>query len=149
MATGSKKTKFLEILLVENSSLDARLTTETFKDSKFKSHLHVLSSGEEALSFLRRQPPYEDAIHPDLILLDLKLQREDGYAVLKEIKEDPKLKQTPVIILTGSEAREDVLKSYGLYANSFVTKPLEMYDFLQTLQAIEHYWLNVATLPPR
>ena len=138
----------IEILLVEDSPSDVRLTREALKEAKVVNMLHVAQDGIEALDFLRKQGEYAGRPSPDLILLDLNLPRKDGREVLAEIKEDEKLKRIPVVVLTTSRAEEDVVRSYNLHANAFVTKPVDLKQFLEVIHAIEAFWLAVVTLPP-
>lgn len=139
----------IEILLVEDNPGDVRLTREGLRDGKVRNHLSVVSDGVEALEFLRHQGQYADAPRPGLILLDLNLPRVDGRQVLAEIKSDPELHRIPVVVLTTSRSDEDVLKSYGLRANAYVTKPVDLEQFLKVVQSIEDFWLTLVTLPPR
>ncbi len=138
----------VEILLVEDNPGDARLTKEALKDGKVYNRLTVVPDGVEALAYLRREGQYAGAAQPDLILLDLNLPRKDGREVLAEIKADDRLKRIPVVILTSSSAEQDVLKSYGLHANCYVTKPVDLDQFMAAVKAIEDFWLTVVTLPP-
>ncbi len=137
----------IEILLVEDNPGDVRLTVEAFKEAKLRNHLHVAHDGQDALNFLRRRGKHADAPRPDLILLDLNLPRKDGREVLGEVKADPELKQIPVIVLTVSTAEEDILKSYNLNANCYVSKPLELERFLAVVRSIQNFWLTIVTLP--
>jgi len=137
----------IEILLVEDNPGDVRLTFEAFKEAKLRNHLHVAQDGQDALDFLRRRGKHADASRPDLILLDLNLPRKDGREVLGEIKADPELRQIPVIVLTVSRAEEDILKSYNLNANCYVSKPLELEQFLAVVRSIQNFWLTIVTLP--
>lgn len=137
----------VEILLVEDNPGDVRMTIEALKDGKVRNHLSVVGDGAEAMAFLRRQGKYSQAPRPGVILLDLNLPKMDGRAVLTEIKRDPDLKRIPVIVLTTSRAEEDILKSYELYANSYVTKPVDLDHFLSAVRLIENFWLSVVELP--
>jgi CheY-like chemotaxis protein len=139
----------IEILLVEDNPGDARLTREALKEAKIANTLAVVSDGVEALDYLHREGKYEHVHHPDLILLDLNLPRKDGREVLAEIKEDPNLRRIPVVILTTSQAEEDIFRSYDLHANCFVTKPVNLDEFLKAVRAIEDFWLAVVKLPNR
>jgi len=141
--------KAIEILLVEDNPGDARLTQEAFKEGKATNSLHVVQDGVEALAFLRKEGKYATVPRPDIILLDLNLPKKDGREVLAEIKEDPNLKRIPVVILTTSKAEEDVLKTYNLRANCYLTKPVELEKFLAVIQSIEEFWLTFVQLPPR
>jgi len=137
----------IEILLVEDSEGDARLTREAMRDTKIRNVLHHVWDGVEAMAFLRRSGKYAAAPRPDLILLDLNLPRMDGREVLAEIKKDDDLKRIPVVVLTTSSAETDVLRSYDLCANCYITKPLSMVDFLRVVAAIQNFWLTIVTLP--
>lgn len=137
----------IEILLVEDNPGDVRLTMEAFKDGKMQSKLHIARDGMEATAFLHREGKYADAPRPDLILLDLHLPKKDGYEVLAEIKEDPSLKQIPVVILTSSKAEEDVLKTYNLHANCYITKPIDFEQFIMVVKSIRDFWFTIVKLP--
>ena len=139
----------IEILMVEDNPGDVRLTREAFKHHKVWNELHVVEDGVAALDFLHRRPPYEQAPRPDLVLLDLNLPRKDGRQVLASIKSDELLKTIPVVILTTSQAEEDVVRAYKLNANCYVTKPVDFEQFKRIVQGIEQFWLTVVTLPPR
>ena len=138
----------VEILLVEDNPDDIDLTIEAFKESSSSSHLHVVEDGVEALEFLRRRGAHEAAPRPDLILLDLNLPRKSGYEVLQEIKTDPQLRQIPVVVLTTSAADTDVVRSYELAANCYITKPVDLDEFLSVVRLVDRFWRDVATLPP-
>jgi two-component system response regulator len=137
----------IEILLVEDNPGDVELTREALHDSKVHMNLSVVSDGVEALAFLRRQTRYADAPRPDLILLDLNLPRKDGRGVLAEIKADPELRQIPVVILTSSQAEQDILRAYELHANCYVTKPVDLDQFVTIVRSIEQFWFTVVKLP--
>jgi CheY-like chemotaxis protein len=137
----------VEILLVEDSPSDADLTVEALGDGKVLNNLHWVEDGVEALAFLRRQGKYSDAPRPDLILLDLNLPKKDGRQVLAEIKVDPQLKLIPVVVLTTSAAERDIVKTYELNANCYVTKPLDLEQFIAVVKLIEMFWLAVVKLP--
>lgn len=137
----------VEILLVEDNPGDVRLTLEAFKENKLRNHLHVVGDGEEAMAFLRRESQYADAPRPDLILLDLNLPKKDGREVLAEVKGDPDLKRIPVVILTVSAAEEDVLRTYDLHANCYITKPVDLDRFVEAVKTIEDFWLTIVKLP--
>ncbi len=137
----------VEILLVEDSPGDVRLTREALKEGKILNNLNVMGDGVEALAFLRKQGPYANATRPDLVLLDLNLPKKDGREVLAEIKNDPDLKRIPVVILTTSSAEKDVLKSYDLHANCYVTKPVDFDQFITVVKSVEDFWLTVVKLP--
>jgi two-component system, chemotaxis family, response regulator Rcp1 len=144
-----KSCRPIEILLVEDNPGDVRLTREALKEGKVVNNLQIVEDGEEALSYLRRQGPYTQATRPDLILLDLNLPKKSGREVLAEIKEDPDLRRIPVVILTVSEAEQDIIKSYNLHANCYITKPVNLEQFMDVVQSIENFWLTVVMLPPR
>ena len=137
-----------EILLIEDNPGDVRLTQEALREGKVANRVSVVSDGVEAMAFLRREGPYADAPRPDLILLDLSLPKKDGREVLAEIKADENLKRIPVVVLTTSQAEEDVLKTYNLHANSYITKPVDLRQFLGVVKFIEDFWLAVVKLPP-
>jgi CheY-like chemotaxis protein len=140
--------KAIEILLVEDNPGDVRLTVEALKEGKVLNHLSVAMDGTEALAFLRREGPYANAPRPDLVLLDLNLPKKDGREVLAEIKQDADLKRIPVVILTTSQAEQDILKTYDLHANCFITKPVDLDQFITVVKAVEDFWLTVVRLPP-
>ncbi len=144
----SKLIKPIEILLVEDNPGDADLAREALEDNKLRNELHVVGDGVEAMDFLRRNGKYPQAPRPDLILLDLNLPRKDGREVLAEIKMDPDLKRIPVVILTISKDEEDILKSYNLHANCFITKPIDLGQFMKVVKSIEDFWLTIVKLPP-
>src|SRR5215831_17342378 len=137
----------VEILLVEDNPGDVRLTIEALRDGKVHNNLNVARDGVEALAYLRREAPFTAAARPDLILLDLNLPRKDGREVLAEIKADAELKTIPVVVLTTSRAEQDVLRSYELQANCFVTKPVDLDQFIDVVKSIENFWLTVVRLP--
>jgi len=137
----------IEILLVEDNPGDVRLTVEGLKESKVRNNLHVARDGVEAMEFLQRQGQHTSAVRPDLILLDLNLPRMDGREVLAEIKSDPKLKTIPVVVLTTSRAEHDVLRSYELQANCYITKPVDLEQFITVVKSIEDFWFTIVTLP--
>jgi len=138
----------IEILLVEDNAGDVRLTREIFKDARIRNTIHSVEDGIEAMEYLRNQGRYANAVKPDLILLDLNLPRKDGREVLSEIKSDDELKRIPVVVLTISKAEEDVLRTYNLHANCFITKPLDLNQFIRVMASIEDFWLSVVRLPP-
>ncbi len=140
--------KPIDILLVEDNPGDADLAREALEDTKLHNRLHVVDDGEKALAFLRRQGAYAAAPRPDLILLDLNLPRKDGREVLAEIKSDDHLKRIPVVILTTSRAEEDVLKTYNLHANCYISKPIDLNQFMRVVKSIEDFWLSIVVLPP-
>ena len=137
----------IEILLVEDNPGDVRLTQEALGEAKVRNNLAVARDGVEALSYLRREPPFEEASRPDLILLDLNLPRKDGREVLAEIKADADLRRLPVVVLTTSSAEKDVLESYNLYANCYITKPVDLDQFVRIVSSIEDFWLTIVKLP--
>jgi chemotaxis family two-component system response regulator Rcp1 len=137
----------VNILLIEDNPGDVRLTQEAFKEGKLTIHLDIIMDGDEAIKFLKKQPPYTDVIVPDLILLDLNLPKRDGREVLKEIKTDPNLKRIPVVVLTTSNADQDILKSYNLHVNCYINKPVDFDKFFDIIQRIENFWLTTAVLP--
>lgn len=138
----------VEILLVEDNPGDVRLTQEALKEGKVYNNLHWAKDGVEALEFLRREGQHASAPRPDIILLDLNLPKMDGREVLAVIKRDDRLKHIPVVVLTTSKAEEDVLRSYELHANCYVTKPVDLEKFIVVVQSIDRFWLTVVTLPP-
>jgi two-component system, chemotaxis family, response regulator Rcp1 len=139
----------VEILLVEDNPGDVRLTREALKEGKVRNNLHVVSDGVEALAFLRREGKYVDAVRPDLILLDLNLPRKDGRQVLEEIKEDAALRPIPVVILTSSQAEQDIVRAYDLHANCYVSKPVDLDQFIHVVKSLEDFWFTIVKLPPR
>ncbi|MCK6628741.1 MAG: response regulator [Anaerolineae bacterium] len=141
--------KPIEILLVEDSPTDILITQEAFEQARLLNKLHVVEDGVAALAFLRRQEPYTQTPRPDLILLDLNLPKKSGREVLAELKSDEALKFIPVVVLTTSQAEEDVLKSYDLHANCYITKPVDFTKFVEVVHSIEHFWFSVVTLPLR
>jgi chemotaxis family two-component system response regulator Rcp1 len=138
----------IEVLLVEDSVGDVRLTREAFKDAKVHINLQVAVDGDDAMAFLKRERQYANAPRPDLILLDLNLPKKDGREVLKEIKESPTLAIIPVVILTTSASEEDILRTYQLHANCYITKPVGLEGFLKVVKSIDTFWLSVVKLPP-
>ena len=140
--------KPIEILLVEDNPGDVRLMLEALKEDKVLNRVSVVPDGVEAMVFLRQEGKYADAPRPDLILLDLNLPLKDGRQVLAEIKTDADLKRIPVVVLTVSQAEEDIFKSYNLYANCYITKPVGLDDFISVVKAIENFWLTIVKLPP-
>jgi len=141
------RSKPIEILLVEDNPGDVRLVEEALKEGKVRNALHVVYDGVEAITFLRQQGEYTGIPRPDLILLDLNLPRKDGREVLAEIKEDEDLKRIPVVVLTTSQSEIDILKSYNLHANCYITKPVDLEQFLGVVKSIENFWLTVVKLP--
>jgi len=141
--------KPIEILLVEDNPADARLTLETLKEEKLNNKLNVVKDGVEALAYLRQEGEFTNAVRPDLILLDLNLPRKDGREVLSEIKNNPKLKTIPIVVLTVSEAEKDIFAAYNLHANCYISKPLDLYQFSKVVRAIQDFWLTIVKLPPQ
>jgi CheY-like chemotaxis protein len=139
----------IEVLLVEDDPGDVLMTKEAFEEHKIGNKLNVVSDGVEALAYLRQEPPYTDAVRPDLILLDLNLPRRDGREVLQEIKCDESLRQIPVVVLTTSQLDEDILRSYQLHANAYVTKPVDFEQFITVVRQIDDFFVSVVKLPPR
>jgi len=137
----------IQVLLVEDNPGDVRLTKEALKEGKLLNQLTVVGDGVEALSFLRKEGKYADAIQPELILLDLNLPKKDGREVLAEIKADSKLRRIPVVVLTTSSAEEDILKIYDLHANCYITKPVDLEQFMGVVKSIEDFWVSVVKLP--
>ena len=137
----------IEILLVEDNPADVRMTVELLKETKVRNTLTVAGDGIEALDLLHRTGKYTHAVRPDLILLDLNLPKKDGKQVLAEIKDDPDLRRIPVVVLTSSKAEEDIVKSYNLYANCYVTKPVDLEQFVKVVKSIEEFWLTIVKLP--
>jgi two-component system, chemotaxis family, response regulator Rcp1 len=139
----------IEILLVEDNPGDVRLTLEAFKEAEVPNNFSVVNDGVEALSYLRQEGPYANSAVPDLILLDLNLPKKDGREVLAEIKADRLLRKIPVVILTTSAAKEDIAQAYSTHANGYITKPVNLHEFLRVVHSIENFWLTVAKLPSR
>jgi len=142
-----EKLKLIEILLIEDNPGDARLTEEALKDGKVRNALHVVYDGAEATDFLFNRNKYKHAPRPDLIILDLNLPKKSGQEVLAEIKDDENLKSIPVVILTTSKAEEDIIRSYKLHANCFLTKPIDLNKFFEMVKSIEGFWLTLVKLP--
>jgi CheY-like chemotaxis protein len=138
----------IEILLVEDNMGDVDLAREALETGKVRNTLHVVGDGEAAMAFLNRQGKYADAPRPDLILLDLNLPKKDGREVLSEIKSDAALRSIPVVILSTSKAEEDIIKTYDLHANCYITKPIDLHQFIRVVQAIEEFWFTIVKLPP-
>lgn len=136
-----------EILLVEDNPGDVDLTLEALEEAKLRNNVHVAIDGVEAMAFLRREEEYGSVPRPDLILLDLNLPRKDGREVLKEVKEDPTLRRIPVVVLTTSEAEQDILDAYEYRANAYIVKPVDFERFFRTIQTLEDFWLTVVRLP--
>jgi CheY-like chemotaxis protein len=147
MMTTHELNRPIEILLVEDNPGDVRLTQEALKDAKISNTVNVTRDGVDAMAFLRRQDGYADAPIPDLILLDLNLPRRSGFEVLEDLKKSPDLKRIPVVILTSSGAEQDVLSTYDLQANCYITKPVDLEQFLNVIRVIEEFWLTIVRLP--
>lgn len=145
--TFESQLRAVDIMLVEDNPGDVRLTREVLKDSKVHNNLIVASNGEEALACPRKQGKFKESVRPDLILLDLNLPIKDGREVLAQIKDDPDLKRIPVVILTTSKAEEDILKTYNLHANCYVTKPVDLEQFAIVVKSLEDFWLAIVKLP--
>lgn len=141
--------KPVDILIVEDNEGDARLIKEVLNDSKILTNLHLVSDGVQAMDFLHKKGEYSNVPLPDLIILDLNLPKKDGREVLAEIKADKNLKRIPVVIMTISQAEEDILKSYSLHANCFVTKPIDLNQFIKVVHSIEDFWFSIVKLPPK
>ena len=139
----------IQILLAEDNPDDIELTVEALKDSRVRNRLIVVKDGEEAISYLQGKGKYQHAVRPDLILLDLNMPKKNGRDVLREIKNDPRLKRIPVVILTTSQAEEDIAHTYDLHANCYITKPVDFNQFLKVVKSIEDFWLTVVKLPPQ
>ena len=139
----------IEVLLVEDDPGDVLMTQEAFEENRVNNRLCVVNDGDEALAYLRQQEPHTNAVRPDLILLDLNLPRRDGLQVLQEIKNDENLRRIPVVVLTTSQADEDILRSYQLHANAYVTKPVDFDQFIKAVRQIDEFFVSVVKLPPR
>jgi chemotaxis family two-component system response regulator Rcp1 len=139
----------IDILMVEDNLGDARLAQEALKESKMFNNLHHVLDGVEAMEFLRKEGKYKDVPTPDIILLDLNLPRKDGREVLAELKATPKLKSIPVVVLTTSDAEQDIVMSYNLHANCYITKPVDLDKFIEIIRGIENFWLSIVKLPPQ
>ncbi len=147
MSSNENGSHTIVILLVEDNPGDTRLVIEAMHEAKLENYIHVVEDGIEAMQFLRREGRFGDAPRPDLILLDLNLPKKDGRAVLAEVKADPVLKRIPVVVLTTSQAEEDVLRAYDLHANCYITKPVDMEQFMKVVAQIDDFWVRVVTLP--
>ncbi len=141
--------KAVNLLLVEDNPGDVRLTLEALKEAKVRNNLYVVEDGMEATAFLHKEGKYADAPRPDVILLDLNLPKKNGRELLAEIKEDPDLKRIPVVILTSSSSEKDIVSTYNLHANCYITKPVNLERFLDVVKSIDNFWLSVVTLPPK
>ncbi|QCC52155.1 response regulator [Halapricum salinum] len=138
----------VEILLAEDNPGDVKLTEKALEQGHIINNLHVVTDGVEAMQFLRREGEYADKPRPDLVLLDLNMPRKDGKEVLKDVKDDPDLRRIPIVVLTSSEAEEDIVRSYDLHANAYLTKPVDFSGFLDIVEHIEDFWLSVVKMPP-
>ena len=145
----TEEVKKVEILLVEDNEGDVGLVEEVFKEAKIRNNIYVAEDGEEAMLFLNKEGQFSDVPRPDIILLDLNLPIKDGREVLEEIKNDDNFKRIPVVVLTTSKSEEDVLKSYDLHANSYITKPVDFDQFIKVIKSIEDFWLDVVKLPSK
>ena len=143
----TQSSKLADILLVEDNEGDIELTKEAFEDAKFRNNLHVARDGDEALDFLFKRNGQESAHRPDIILLDLNLPGTDGREVLEQVKEDESLKRIPTIVLTSSNAERDVLDSYNLHANCYIVKPVNAAKFIEVIQQVEDFWIDIVCLP--
>jgi CheY-like chemotaxis protein len=141
--------RLIQVLLVEDNPGDVMLAREALKDAKVANQLHVVNDGEKAMAFLRREAPYEEAIRPDLVLLDLNLPRKDGREVLTEVKGDPALRTIPIVVLTTSASDDDVLHAYDHMVNAYIRKPVNLECFVNVVGAIDQFWVGIVTLPPR
>ena len=144
----SNSSRLIEILLVEDNPGDVRLTKEALRDAKVRNTMEAVPDGVEAMAFLRKEGRYQHSIRPDLILLDLNLPKKSGLEVLKEVKADEDLRRIPVVVLTTSQAEQDIVKSYDLHANAYIAKPVELSQFIAVVKAIEDFWLEIVRLPP-
>lgn len=145
--TDTQMIRPVDILLVEDNKGDAELAAEALEDAKMKNNLFTVFDGEEALDFLYNRGNHENAPRPDMIILDLNLPKKDGQEVLEEVKSDPSLRRIPVVILTTSKAEEDILRTYDLHANCYITKPLEFNKFIDVVKSIEDFWMSIVVLP--
>ncbi|MDD1775649.1 MAG: response regulator [Methanobacterium sp.] len=143
----NNRNKPIEILLIEDNQGDNRLTKEVFKEASVPNHIQIVTNGVEAMHFLNREEEYQNAAHPDLILLDLNIPKKDGREILKEIKENPELKCIPIIVLTTSQSEIDIKSTYDHFANAYITKPLDLNEFIEVIRSIEEYWLSTVELP--
>ncbi|MEN6592976.1 MAG: response regulator [Methanobacterium sp.] len=149
MNIGKKsKNRPIEILLIEDNLGDNKLTTEVFKEATVPNNIHLVTNGVDAMSFLKQEGGFQDSIRPNIILLDLNIPKKDGREILKEIKADPELKYIPIIVLTTSNSEQDIKNTYQHYANAYITKPIDLDDFIKVVKSIEEYWLRTVELPP-
>ena len=147
--TDTRRGRLVEILLVEDNPGDVRLTQEVFKEAKIVNHLNVVGDGVDAMAFLRREGGYADVVRPDIVLLDLNLPRRSGRDVLEEIKGDPTLRNIPIVVLTTSRAEQDVLDAYEHHANCYITKPVDLEQFIDIVRSISQFWLSIVELPAK
>jgi CheY-like chemotaxis protein len=145
--TNAARGEPIEILLVEDSPDDADLTVDALRDGRVRNRVTVIEDGVEAMAYLRREGPYANAVRPDLILLDLNLPRKNGREVLAEVKQDPDLRRIPVVVMTSSDDEKDILTAYNLYVNCYVTKPVDLNQFIGVVKSIEHFWFSIVKLP--
>ena len=144
----NKNLQPIEILMADDNKGDVRLTLEALKGAKIRNNVHVVENGIEALAFLRKEGKYSNVPRPDIILLDLNMPKKDGREVLLEVKSDPGLKTIPIVILTVSQAEEDILKTYNLHANCYISKPVDLDQFVKIVRSIEDFWFTIVKLPP-
>jgi CheY-like chemotaxis protein len=147
--TDARPPQSVDILLIEDNPGDVRLIQEALQDGKLLNRVATVTDGQKALAYLRKEGSYAQATRPDLILLDLNIPRKDGREVLAEIKADPHLRSIPVVIVTSSQAEEDILRSYNTHANCYVTKPVDLEKFVSVVRAIEEFWVSIVRLPPK
>lgn len=145
----TQEARLAEILLVEDNEGDIELTKEAFEEAKLRNNLHIAEDGDEALDYLFKRNGYEDAVIPDIVLLDLNLPGTDGREVLEAVKADPALKRIPVIVLTSSQADKDIIESYDLHANCYIVKPVNASKFMQVVQSVENFWVDIVCLPSK
>jgi CheY-like chemotaxis protein len=145
--TSGKTAKPIDILLIEDNPGDVRLTREALKEAKVRNTLQVVQDGEEAMAYLQRVGRYKDATRPDVIFLDLNLPRKTGLEVLKDVKADNDLRRIPIVVITTSSAEQDIIRSYDLHANCYVTKPVDLGQFLEVVKSIDEFWLTIVRLP--
>lgn len=142
------KNKPVEILLIEDNMGDNKLTTNVFREAAVPNNIHRVTNGEDAMKYMNQEGEFKGVEHPNIIILDLNIPKKDGREILKEIKEDSKLKYIPLIVLTTSESEQDIKNTYEHYANAYITKPLDLDDFSRVIKSIEKYWLGTVELPP-
>lgn len=142
------KNRPIEILLIEDNSGDNKLTTEVFMRAAVPNKIHMVTNGVDAMNFLKQEGGFQESVRPNIIFLDLNIPKKDGREILKEIKADPELKYIPIIVLTTSESEQDIKNTYEHYANAYITKPIDMDEFIKVIKSIEEYWLRTVELPP-